>query len=41
MEGVIFLLLWLGCAALHTFYDLKIKPALRAAAEEERDYPGF
>jgi len=41
MEGAIFLFLWIGCAALHTFYDLKIKPAIRAAADNQTDYPGF
>jgi hypothetical protein len=41
MDGIIFLLLWIGCASLHTYYDLKIKPALRAAADEQTDYPGF
>ncbi len=41
MEGILFLVLWIGCAAFHTFYDLKIKPALRAAADEQTDYPGF
>lgn len=41
MEGFTFLVLWIGCAALHTCYDLKIKPALQAAADEQTDYPGF
>lgn len=41
MEGVLFLVFWLGCAALHTYYDLKIKPGLRAEVDERSDYPGF
>lgn len=41
MEGVLFLGLWVGCALLHTYYDLKIKPAIRAGADEQTDYPGF
>jgi hypothetical protein len=28
MEGVFFLVLWIGAAGLHTLYDLKIKPRL-------------
>jgi len=41
MEGVLFLLAWFGCALLHTYYDLKIKPGLQAAADEQTNYPGF
>ena len=41
MDGVIFMVLWIGCAGLHTFYDLKIKPALRSDSEEQSEYPGF
>ena len=26
MEGIYFLLIWIGSALLHTLYDLKIKP---------------
>lgn len=40
MEGVLFMLLWVGCSLLHTYYDLKIKPGLQAA-DEQTDYPGF
>lgn len=35
MEGILFLVFWIGCAALHTLYDLKIKPVLRGLQEEE------
>lgn len=41
MEGVLFMLLWVGCSLLHTYYDLKIKPGLRSDADGQTDYPGF
>jgi len=28
MEAVCFLVLWVGAAAVHTFYELKVKPYL-------------
>ncbi len=34
MEVTIFLVFWLGGAALHTLFDIKIKPVLRAVKEE-------
>jgi hypothetical protein len=34
MEGFVFLVCWLGGAALHTLFDLKVKPALQAVREE-------
>ncbi len=34
MEGLLFLVFWLGFAALHTLFDIKIKPVLRAVSEE-------
>ncbi len=37
MDGILFLVFWLGCAALHTLFDLKIKPVIRAVREES-DY---
>lgn len=37
MEGILFLVFWLGAAALHTLYDLKIKPVLQSV-REENDY---
>ena len=30
MEGVLFLCFWLGGAALHTLYDLKIKQLIKS-----------
>ena len=34
METILFFVVWLGGALLHTLFDLKIKPVLRAAREE-------
>jgi hypothetical protein len=34
MEGILFLVFWLGFASLHTVYDLKVKPVLHALQEE-------
>lgn len=37
MEGLLFIVFWLGGAALHTLFDIKIKPAV-AAVREESDF---
>ncbi len=34
MEGLFFLVFWLGCAVLHTLFDLKVKPLIQAHKEE-------
>jgi len=34
MDGLLFLVFWLGFASLHTVYDLKVRPVLRAVREE-------
>ncbi len=34
MNGVLFLLVWIGCASLHTLFDLKIKPVLDSLLED-------
>lgn len=34
MKGILFLVLWLTCASLHTLYDLKIKPFIRKKKDE-------
>ncbi len=36
MEGLLFLVFWLGCTTLHTVFDIKIKPVLRAVSEESK-----
>jgi hypothetical protein len=41
MEGILFMVFWIGSAAIHTLYDLKIKPRLQALEEEQTDYPRF
>ena len=33
MEGLLFLLFWIGGATLHTVFDLKIKPLIQANEE--------
>jgi len=33
MEGLFFLIFWIGCSALHTLFDLKIKPLIQANEE--------
>lgn len=35
MEGILFLVFWLGCATLHTIYDLKVKPLINSDAEHD------
>jgi hypothetical protein len=39
MKGMIFVALWIGCAALHTLYELKIKPFLDNLGKDSRDVP--
>jgi hypothetical protein len=34
MEGLYFLVFWLGGALLHTLFDIKVRPVLRAVREE-------
>ncbi len=34
MEAFVFLLVWLGGSALHTLFDLKVKPVLQSLREE-------
>lgn len=34
MEGVVFIVFWLGCALLHTLFDLKVRPVMEALREE-------
>jgi uncharacterized protein involved in type VI secretion and phage assembly len=29
MDGILFLVFWIGGAALHTLYELKIRPRLK------------
>lgn len=34
MEALIFFVIWLGGAVLHTLFDLRIKPVLQSLREE-------
>ena len=36
MEGIFFIVFWLGGAALHTLFDLKVKPVVQALKEETK-----
>ena len=37
MKGILFVVIWLGCATLHTLYELKIKPFLDEIGKNGRD----
>ncbi len=39
MEGILFLVFWFGCAILHTFFDLKVKPFLQAEKNKGAQSP--
>jgi hypothetical protein len=39
MEAIIFLVAWIGCATLHTIFELKIKPLLDNISKDETDIP--
>ncbi len=41
MEGIYFLILWIGCALLHTLLELKIKPYLKNFRNEVGNWPFF
>lgn len=34
MEGILFIVFWLGGATLHTLFDIKVKPVVQALKEE-------
>lgn len=34
MDAIIFLVVWLGGSALHTLFDVKVKPILQSLREE-------
>jgi len=40
MDGILFMVFWIGGAALHTLYDLKIKPRLKTT-ENSADHTTF
>jgi len=34
MDGILFMVFWIGGAALHTLFDFKIKPRLKTTENE-------
>ena len=34
MEGILFIVFWLSGAALHTLFDIKVKPVVQTLREE-------
>ena len=41
MEGIYFLIIWIGSAILHTLYELKVKPYLDTYRENSGKWPFF
>lgn len=39
MDGIYFLIIWVGSALLHTLYDLKIKPYLTGDQKNTDEWP--
>jgi len=39
MKGILFVVLWIGFATLHTLYELKIKPFLDSLGKDSKDIP--
>jgi len=39
MEAIVFLVVWIGGATLHTLYELKIKPLLDNIGKDGTDIP--
>ncbi len=37
MKGLLFLALWIGCATLHTIFDLKIRPIIQERKNDWRE----
>lgn len=41
MEGIYFLIIWIGSALLHTLYELKLKPYLDNSRRDTGNWPFF
>ena len=41
MEGIYFIMIWIGSAVLHTVYDLKVRPYLRNLRRNSDNWPIF
>jgi hypothetical protein len=39
MEGIYFLIIWIGSALLHTLYELKVKPYLDTYKKDAGYWP--
>jgi len=39
MDGIYFLIIWIGSALLHTLYELKIKPYLDTQSGDAENWP--
>ena len=39
MKGILFVVVWLGGATLHTLYEFKIKPLLDEVGKNRKDVP--
>ncbi len=39
MEAILFLILWVGSALVHTLFDLKIKPHLMSGQSKSDEWP--
>lgn len=39
METIYFLIIWIGSALMHTFFDLKIKPYLMNGQNKSDEWP--
>lgn len=39
MEAIYFLIIWIGSALVHTFFDLKVKPRLPGGKNNSDEWP--
>lgn len=39
MDGIYFVIFWVGSALLHTLYDLKVKPYLSEGQKNRDEWP--
>jgi uncharacterized protein involved in type VI secretion and phage assembly len=41
MDGIYFLVIWIGSAVLHTVYELKVRPYLHNTRRKSNNRPVF
>jgi hypothetical protein len=41
MEGIYFLIIWIGSAVLHTLYELKVRPYFHNMRRKSNNWPMF